>query len=298
MDFVLISLATSMFALKGVVAKLAYAEGTSVEALLLVRFLSATPIYWLVGFYKNTLPQKNNWKAYEIGFGALLSVIFFTAAFLDFKALTLMEASLERIILFTFPAFVILYDLILDRKLPPASVLVGFAITELGLCLVLRVFEARLPNIEGCLWALSCAIVYALYLRLSQVATRKHHSVEVNIVSNSFTTVITCTLFFLLTPEAEFGSSLGVTYCIAIGFFCTALPFLLLFEAVKRMGAQRSSLLSMPGPIVTVIAAMILLDEQLGIFQWIGMLVVIIGVTVIQTKPKGFGVGLPRIIRN
>ena len=295
MDSILILFAASAFALKGVFAKLAYAEGVSVEMLLFIRFLSAMPIYWLVAYQKKAIPQKNAWSKKDFAYAILMSFTFLSAAYFDFIALSMLEASLERVILFTFPAFVILIDVVLERKSPSKTSIIGFVITELGLCLVLGVFTVELPNMVGCLWAFACAVVYAIYLRLSQPATVKHGSIQMNVVSNTITTVISSAVFitiFLRTDE--FGSGLGVLYCVIIGIFCTAIPFLFLFEGVRRLGAQKAALLSMPGPVVTIIAAYFVLGERLSIVQLLGIAVVMGGVALVQREPKGFGVGMPK----
>lgn len=60
------------------------------------------------------------------------------------------------------------------------------------------------------------------------------------------------------------------------------LPFLLLFEGIRRIGADKASLITLLGPAVTLLAAWAILDERLVLLQWAGFALVLAGMAVLQ----------------
>jgi drug/metabolite transporter (DMT)-like permease len=64
--------------------------------------------------------------------------------------------------------------------------------------------------------------------------------------------------------------------------FSTVLPFLLLFEGIRLIGADKASLITLLGPAVTLLAAWLILDERLVLLQWSGFALVLAGMAVLQ----------------
>ena len=106
--------ATAMFAFKGIFAVLAYRSGMSVPSVLVWRILLATPLFWLgaalVG-RRNGTP----WNRKAAFYASLTGVAFFLAAASDFFAIQHIGAGASRVILFSFPAFILGFEL----RMPP-----------------------------------------------------------------------------------------------------------------------------------------------------------------------------------
>jgi drug/metabolite transporter (DMT)-like permease len=73
-------------------------------------------------------------------------------------------------------------------------------------------------------------------------------------------------------------------YALLLGLFSTVLPSFMLTEAVARIGAARASIMGTAGPIITIVLAVIFLDEPFGWAHLVGMLLVIIGVSFLNKK--------------
>jgi len=56
----------------------------------------------------------------------------------------------------------------------------------------------------------------------------------------------------------------------------------MLFEGIKRIGAMQSGLISMIGPVITLLVAYLFLGEKLDINQIMGIFVTISGIFIIK----------------
>ncbi|GAE25938.1 hypothetical protein JCM9140_1961 [Halalkalibacter wakoensis JCM 9140] len=55
-------------------------------------------------------------------------------------------------------------------------------------------------------------------------------------------------------------------------------------ESIKRIGVERTSVISMAGPIVTIVLSYLFLQETLNWIQWVGCLLVFLAIMVLQFK--------------
>jgi drug/metabolite transporter (DMT)-like permease len=68
--------------------------------------------------------------------------------------------------------------------------------------------------------------------------------------------------------------------------FSTVLPTYLIAEAIKRMGASRTSLLGSLGPVFTIWLGAWILDEPVRWIQLAGAALVLAGVGLVTLRPR------------
>lgn len=290
----LVLLATAAFAMKGLLAKFVYATGMTVDGLLLLRFLIAMPFFWLgVYFFGKNRPGERTMKPTDLAWGALYGGLFFAAALFDFTAVSLIEVTVSRIVLFTFPAIVLILECLHKWRLPPLRQIVCFIVTYFGLVLVLAPdgFGAVSDNLwVGAVLAFSSALTYACYLyfgqRMIQVIGSMHFAALVNTMAGASMVIYELIMQKPLNLNLD-----GVLWTAGISLFCTVIPFFLLYEGIRRVGATQAALISLSGPAMTFFAAWLLLGEVLTLPQAVGFAVVIIGVASIKNGVTLAGVG-------
>jgi drug/metabolite transporter (DMT)-like permease len=64
-----------------------------------------------------------------------------------------------------------------------------------------------------------------------------------------------------------------------MGLFSTVLPVYAMNAGIARLGASRASLIGLLGPVITFGLGFFLLDERLTLVQFLGMALVILGVS-------------------
>ena len=71
-----------------------------------------------------------------------------------------------------------------------------------------------------------------------------------------------------------------------MALFSTVLPTFFIAEAIKRIGANRTSLIGSLGPVFTIALGYWILGEPVHATQMIGVALVLIGVTLVTLRPK------------
>ena len=279
--------ATIALAFKGVIAKLAYGTGLSVNGVLFIRFALAAPLFWLgvrwlTGGWTTTMSLRD-WRNCA-GMGAL----FFVATYSDFKGLSYIDVGLSRLILFTFPALVMLLSAAMNRQAPSLRQMIAFSITYGGLILVLApggMDRLSGTQLSGIGWSFLAASSYALYLTLSQKIMQRVGSLRFTAASGSFTFVYMAALVALTDPNVFAGISLpGLGWGAVIAVACTVIPFFMLFEGIARSDAARASMISLSGVVITLAASWLILEESFSTLQVSGCVLVLAGVASVERR--------------
>ncbi len=286
---VFVFIATCALAFKGIIAKLAYMDGLNVNALLLVRFGLAAPLFWL-GVRQMTGAWAGNMSLRDWRDCFVLGCIFFIATYSDFMALSLIDVNLSRLILFTFPAQIIIFSSIRDRHPPSWRQMISFSVTYGGLMLIMAPTgfdNLAIKDISGLYWALGCSTSYAAYLMASQRVMRRIGSARFTAASGSMTLgLMLVTIPFTGGFEGLQFTSAGIGWGALIAVACTVIPFFLLFEGIARSDAAKASVISLLGPVITIAAAWIILGEYLSTTQLVGCALSLIGVGTIEGVVK------------
>ncbi|MDP2698614.1 DMT family transporter [Thalassospira sp.] len=290
----LVLLATAALAMKGLLAKYVYATGMTVDGLLLLRFLIAMPFFWIgVYLFGKHRPGDRKMQKQDIGWGLLYGGLFFAASLCDFTAVSIIDVTVSRIVLFTFPAIVLLLECLHRWRFPPMRQLACFGVTYIGLVLVVAPdgIGAVADNVwVGALWAFGSALTYAAYLyygqRMITVIGSMHFAALVNTMAGAWM------IGYELVVTRPMGFTVeGILWTAGISIFCTVIPFFLLYEGIRRIGATQASLISLSGPALTFFAAWVLLGEVLSLPQIIGFAFVTAGVALLKNGLTLAGMG-------
>ncbi len=272
-----------LFSTKAVMVKLAYPYGVDHVSLLVLRMVFALPIYLVIDFFWNKKPEE-----IELGPKDYLGVItagvvgYYLASLFDFQGLLYISASLERLILFTYPTIVILISRFFLKEQISAKQYLGIGITYFGMLII---FSPRLfisPDPEFCkgvgLVFLS-ALTYAFFLVTSGKYVPRFGTVRFTAWSLSISAICVM-IHFGLTSQASILSHPSEVYYLggAMAVFATVIPSFLISAAIRRMGASNMSIIGSLGPVSTILLAILFLGESLDWYQVIGAIVVIGGV--------------------
>lgn len=274
----LVLVATLLLAIRSVLVKLAFLENVPVMTLFYYRFVFTVPL--LIGFAyiqkRGEFLQRILEK--RVFFGCVAAGFFgyYLATLMDFTSLSLIDASVNRLILYSFPIYVLVFSAVLERRWPAGRDVVIFGLVQVGLFFVVGGVEWTLGRDDwlGALLAWGAAVSYSVYILINQQLGKQIGSVL-------FTTYAVCFSFlfisghFWLTPGANSValtalSAKAIVIIMVMAVFCTFLPLLLISEGIKRIGATRFSLINSSGPMMTIGIAASVLGETLSVIQMIG----------------------------
>lgn len=279
----LVLLATAGLALKGIWARLAYAEGLDVPGVLFYRSTFSVPLVLVTAFVFLRRKEDSDLRLTDYVPGALLGAMFSMGMACDFQAIAELGASVSRVILFGFPAVVMLLTAAETRSLPSTQKMVGFGVAWLGLGCVaspgLSTSGGSSFGPTALAWGLASLAFYAIYVWLSGKLSRRLGSVQLTSVSNlSTAAVVVAVVLFARGGELPNASATALGWVAGMVVVSTVFPYFLLMEGIRRLGSTDASLLSMSGPVVTVLAGVWFLDETLNLLQLIGTVLTMLGV--------------------
>ncbi len=287
-DVLMVVLGALLISMKGIIAKLLYREGVTVEAILLLRAWISLPLVWAWALYRvgprGILAVRPNLVA-----GAVLAgvVSYYLGAWLDFAALTLIDASLERVLLFSYPVIVVIARAVVLRRWPSRRVMGAVALTYCGIVLAVGGFEAGLwrANAFGAGFVLLAAAGFAYFLIANERVAREAGSVVFILFASSGAALAFAGHFAVLGDPAELRVSMPALGLIVFMTAATnVLPLFMFSASIRRIGAQRAAIVSSIGPPSTILLAMLVLDEALRPGQWFGTAMIIAGILVLEFR--------------
>ncbi|MFV0278442.1 MAG: EamA family transporter [Parahaliea sp.] len=287
----LVAAATVGMALKGIFARIVYQHGVSVDALLIWRFLLAVPLFWIGAVLINRGRSQTPLSRQQWGLCFLTGFLLFLSTWSDFNAIHLLGASISRVLLYLFPALILLFQSIEQRQLPARRQLAVVTIAWCGIALLLAPsLQAGTINTPGVLFGLGAATAYALFLWRSQGVMKQMGSVRFTQVSNSITLFFM--LLFLLPTTAIDDLTLSPPafgWMLTLVIISTVIPYFLMLEGIVRASAAEAGIMAMFGPALTVVIAVMLFpDEHLLPLQWLGFALVLLGIGALSmARPAG-----------
>lgn len=283
------------FAFRPIWVKLAYAvpgmagQPVSPVTLLFLRMLLALSFFVAIGWWlqRKAGPRLSgkDWAAIA-GLGFLG---YYLASFLDIVGLQWVGAGLARLIVFLYPTIVLLLSFLFLGKRPGLRELVALAMSYAGIALVMSNQYGGAAQgslfLFGALLLFASALCYAVYLVAGSQLVQRVGSMRFTAYTMIVATLPAVVQFFVFEPLSALELPAAVWwYVIILATFSTVLPVFLVAEALKRIGANHFALIGAVGPVTTMIAGAIGLDEPLTWVQVCGGLLVISGVLLVSLK--------------
>ncbi len=219
-----------------------------------------------------------------IGTG-IFSIVFFNYCY--FTTIRLCSLSAAAILLYTAPSFVMLLSLFLfhekltRRKL--CSLLLAFA----GCVLVSGGGSALHISMTGILTGLGSGFGYALYSIFAKYALERYHPITVTAYTFLFAGVGVLPFAKLSEfPRLLAGAPGSVWYCLALGLFSSAIPYLLYTRGLKQVPAGKASIMASIEPVVATLAGIFLFHEPATPTGLLGVAAVFSSLIVLNLPTK------------
>jgi drug/metabolite transporter (DMT)-like permease len=278
-----------LFSLKGVVIKLAYAEGIGVSQLLTLRMAFSLPVYLAIGIFAWIRLRERpalRWWAMAGGLG-LMSYYF--SSWLNFEGLKYVSAQLERLILYIYPTMVALMSwLFLKDKITKQHIL-ALVLAYAGVAIL---FGAEIGHqgsnaVLGGTLIFIGAFIYAVYVTASKpiiaaMGSTLFTAFAMSAASIAFLAQSSVELSISGLPEV---TTNGLWLSAALAMFCTVIPSFMIAEAIGRIGPGPMSAIGGVGPVIAAWAAVVVLHEPFGWPHIASMALTIFGVWLLA-KPR------------
>ena len=280
------------FAFKAILIKMAYAW-TPIDAvtLLTLRMIYSVPFFALMAWWASRARQakplaRRDWLAIAwLGF-----IGYYLSSLVDFMGLQYVTAALERLMLYLYPTIVVLLSAIFFKQRITGRIVVALVLSYAGILLVF----ARDLDVAGdraALWlggalVFAASFLYACYLVGAGPVIARLGSLRFIALAMLASALFIFVHFLATRPLTALMVPLRIhLLSLTMAVFSTVLPTYLIAEAIKRMGANRTSLLGSLGPLFTIGLGAWLLDEAVHWIQLAGAALVLAGVALVTLRP-------------
>ena len=250
------------------------------------RFVIAAPPLWLYLLFKRQpgrkLPVQPWWFL-------VLGLIFSIASFSAIFALQRLSSSIYVILINVYPSLVVLYALVTGAPVPRLFWL-GMPMTLVGLFLTSFAFNIALtvdPLGIGItvINALALAAYFVLSNRVFTARKAPLAGTAFVLSGGMLVGLLLIPILGISTPSTIQGWALLAVF----GLLGTLMPILAMNLSLGLIGAARGSVVVTLHPVITVLMAMIFLNERLTLQQLIGGGLVILAVVLMQRSPDRTG---------
>lgn len=259
--------------------------GASPDTAAVFRTLYALPALLLLWFFFGTRDHSPKLRLIAL----LAGVSFGLDLAVWHRAIHWIGAGLATVLGNTQVLFVGLAAWMLHGERPRRAMFVGLPIAFLGMILVSGLGRADAYGVNpllGTVFGLLTGITYALFLLLFRRSTRTE--------ATPFGAFAIATFGAFLTSATVGGFTGGIDWTwswpahgwlLALALGSQVVGWLLISYALPRLPAVETSILLLLQPMATVLWAFVLFGEDLSVVQWLGVILVLIGVALPSAGP-------------
>lgn len=285
----MVAVAAVAFSGKAIIVKLAYRHGVDAVTLLALRMLYAAPLFLLLAWWASsrtgvkTLTPREKWTVAGVG---LLG--YYLASLFDFLGLQYITAALERLVLFLYPTFVVLYSAAFAGYRIRRRDLFALTVSYAGIALVfVNDLTTQQTNVVlGSFFVLLSALCYAAYLIGSGQLIRRVGSVRFACLASLAATAGVLVHFLVVRNVAVLAAQPAAVHGWAalMAAVSTVLPIVLTSAGIRRLGSGNAAMIGTLGPAATIFLGYAFLDEPITPVQLAGAALVVAGVLAIALK--------------
>ena len=253
----LVAISAASFGLMPVFAKMAYAAGASTYTLLFLRFLvGAGFMFLLMAAKKMLLPSGKE----ILSFLLLGALGYVGQSFCYFTALNHASASVVALLLYTYPALVMLGSAVFLKEKITAVKIVSLGLALAGAFVIIGAqFDAHPP---GIVMAVLASVFYSVYILINSKVVKAGMEIQSSafIMLGAAVVYGILNLFFGFTPPTR---PMGFLAVLLIALISTVLAFWSFLTGMEKTGPSTAALVSTLEPVITVLASVLLLNEPI-----------------------------------
>lgn len=213
----------------------------------------------------------------------IVSITFFNLCY--FTCITMSEASIAVVLLYTSPIFVMIMSAIFFRERITRRKVVALGMTFVGCTLVAGVFGGKVELPPAALAAgIASGFFYATYSIFGRKALERYDSLTVT--------------FYTFVLGAVAGAVIGdvpgivsravvqpvlLGWYAGLGVFCTILPYLLYTVGLKYLETSKAAIFATMEPVVGSLLGIFAYGESAGVQKIAGMVLILLAVALANT---------------
>jgi drug/metabolite transporter (DMT)-like permease len=271
---ILITISAASFGTLPIFGRLAYANGIDTITFLFLRFLFATLLMALLMFLRReTVPRGR-----ILGTLILMGALGYAAqSFTYLSAVKYASAGLVALLLYLYPTFVVILSAIFLHEKVTRLKVTALVIALIGTALTVGPAGGQL---KGVVLAVASALIYSIYIMVGSGVMKHVSAFQSSTIIFASAGVVYGMTVVINGPHLPDGET-GWLIIVGTVIFATVIPVVTFLAGLERIGPTNAAMLSTLEPVVTVILATWLLDEQLQPVTLLGGGLIILAVVII-----------------
>ena len=281
--YIYVLLAAFFFALIAVIGKTVINTGINVFDLLVLQ--NAAAVIFMLAYFaavdiRKLRLSRSNLKTVLIqGFiGSSGTTILF------YLALEKLNAGTASMLLFTHPVLVSIYFMATKTKKITQTSNLALLAAFLGSTMVINVFNIDLSAtpLAGLIFGTISSCAYAFYNIYADVKLKDFEPLVI-----TFYTTLSITAAALLLHPGFFRFDFEITselliYICELAVVSGILPIIFLYKGIKRVGADKASIVATAELPITIVLSLFVLGERMGPVQLAGILLIMCSIIILQ----------------
>lgn len=218
----------------------------------------------------------------------VVSVGLFTYCY--FTSMELSSLSVAAVLLYTAPAFVMLFSLIFFKEKLTVPKVISLILAVLGCAMTTGVIGGQLTvTLAGFLFGLGSGVCYALYSIFSRFALNRGYEPFTITLYTFIFAAAACLAVTDIKPVigAVFADIGSVMYAVLFALASCVLPYVFYTLGLKYIASSTASIIATIEPVVATVVGAVIFSEPLAVpFGYLGVALVLLSVVLINIKFK------------
>jgi drug/metabolite transporter (DMT)-like permease len=282
----LVGLGATSYGMLATFVKMAYGEGYTTAEVTSSQFLFGIIGILLINAFQKSrkdnvvikASKKNITHLMIAGTSTGLTSIFY------YLAVRYIPVSIGIVLLMQTVWMGVLLEMFLEKKLPSATKIVAVVIVLIGTALATNLINTEADlDWRGIAWGLMAAASFT-----TTMFTANRIAVGISSAQRSLYMLlgggIIVLTFALITQNTPFDTSIFLKWGIVLSLFGTIIPPMLLNAGFPLTGIGLGSIVSSLELPVSVLMAFFLLHEEVVFLQWVGIVLIILAIVIMNVK--------------
>lgn len=285
-----VALGATSYGMLATFVKIAYGEGFTTAEVTSSQFIYGLIGVLLINAFQRTKNKNNVNKASRKNITQLMiagTSMGFTSIFY-YLAVRYIPVSIGIVLLMQTVWMGVLLEWFLDGKAPSLQKIIAVLVVLFGTSLAINIFGIDFNDSEtdwatGLLWGLLAAASFTTTMFTSNRIALKVSTAQRSLFMLSGGAVIVFS-FALITQNTAFNLEIFAKWGIILALFGTIIPPMLLNAGFPHTGLGLGSIVSSLELPVSVLMAYILLNEPVNAIQWVGILLIILAIVIMNVN--------------
>jgi drug/metabolite transporter (DMT)-like permease len=284
----LVGLGATSYGMLATFVKLAYKEHFTTAEVTAAQFVIGIIGLLIVNFISKNVSNKNIVKASPSAIFKLMmaGISLGTTSVFYYLSVKYIPVSIAIVLLMQTVWMGVLLEWILDKKDPSIQKIFSVIIVLIGTFLATNIFDNNL-NIDwrGVFWGFMAASSFTVTMfSATRVAIQISSAQRSLYMLLGGTIVVFC--FCIVMQITTFNFDIFLKWGILIALFGTIIPPLLMNAGFPHTGIGVGSIVSSLELPVSVTMAYLILDEEIVFSQWMGILLIVFAIVIMNMKIK------------